>query len=160
MTATTATTTHRLRRAVLLVGVVLLAVVAALPFLLGGGKGTRWTFTPPGASAASRAPGGIPIDLPADLSDAGLKAEDAGVSQEAEQIVILHKERASLKVALTTGKAPVEFDGLRYTLYGPAGEKLSDGRLCGKLSLPPEGRTVLELEDVDVVRASRVVLDK
>jgi hypothetical protein len=146
--------------AVLLLGVILLAALAGLPFILGGGKGSRWTVTTPGAAAAGRAPGRIPIDLPAELADAGLTAEDAGVSQDVEQIVVFHKERASLKIALTAGKAPVEIDGLRYTLYGPAGEKLSDGRLCGKVSLPPEGRTVLELEDVDVVRASRVAVEK
>jgi hypothetical protein len=126
--------------------------------LLGGGRATRWTLTPPGAASAG-AGGLIPVDLSAELSDAGLRAR-GGVSLEVEQILVVRKERAALKVRLTAGDAPIALDGLRYTLDGPGGERLSEGRLYGKLSIPANGEAVVASQDVDVVRAARIRVEK
>jgi len=160
MTTTAPTTSHRFRNIALLLGVLVsLAALALLAFLLGGGRATRWTLTPPGPVSAG-AGGLIPIHLSAELSDAGLRAQGDGVSLEVEQILVVRKERAALKVRLTAGDAPIALDGLRYTLYGPGGERLSEGRLCGKLSIPANREAVVELQDVDVIRAARIKVEK
>jgi hypothetical protein len=121
--------------------------------------GTRISFaSPSGGVAFSVNP---PVVEPSpDLAAEGLACANLGTSADAQQWIILRKERYAVQVELSAKDRELDLSGLSYVLHGGDGEEVGRGAvpLSGRLK-PGESRAV-EIPDYRIPEARRIVISK
>jgi len=131
-----------------------------LCFILTGAAGrSPYRLVKPG-QASSGIIGPISVEAAPELAKEGLAVEYLSTSGDVSQIAFVRKERHAVKIKVTAGKADVEKDSLSYVIFGPNGEKLSEGRVSLDSSLNAGKSGAGEISDLEIPNGRRIIIDK